>query len=426
MRLVVLFLLLLHTGVSPKAQRPYSVNENAGDFAFPLVLNAPSLPSSFRQVNTKLVILDFFGTWCGPCIRALPNLKAMQEKFKEELLILLIAGEDEQLLRNFISKQEGFNLAMVVDKESAISNKFHPPYYPYSLVIDKNGRVVAIPTQGAITETAIRGWIEGQGLSATPAAIKNESNDTASVMKTKEITAAPAEMKMTNPFIQLSQDFLYAAKTGDSTEAYLLQLKNIALSELVQLVDTDDEKKAFWINLYNAYTQVILKNNPDQYKKRGQFFGSRQMEIAGHRFSLDDIEHGILRRSKIKWSLGYLNKLFPGKTEKLLRVNKLDYRLHFALNCGAKSCPPIAFYRPEDINVQLDVAAKAYLGGEAQYDAANNSVLLPAIMGWFRHDFGGKKRMTGILQRQSVIPADKTPRIRFKKYDWTLYLQNYK
>jgi Protein of unknown function, DUF547 len=316
---------------------------------------------------------------------------------------------------------------MVVDKESAISNKFHPPYYPYSLVIDKNGRVVAIPSQGAITETAIRGWIDGQGPSATTtAAIKKESTDTGSVMKTKEITAAPAEMKMTNPFIQLSQDFLYAAKTGDSTAAYQLQLKKIALSELVQQVDTDDEKKAFWINLYNAYTQVILKNNPDQYQKRGQFFGSRQIEIAGHRFSLDDMEHGILRRSKIKWSLGHLNKLFPGKTEKLLRVNKLDYRLHFALNCGAKSCPPIAFYRPEDINLQLDLAAKAYLAGEAQYDAASNRVLLPAIMGWFRGDFGGKKKMTGILWRQGVVPAGKKTRIKFKKYDWTLYLQNYK
>ena len=77
--------------------------------------------------------------------------------------------------------------------------------------------------------------------------------------------------------------------------------------------------------------------------------------------SLDDIEHGILRRSKIKWSEGYFNKLFPSKFEKENRVNKVDYRIHFALNCGARSCPPIAFYDPEKLDKQLDVATMIYL-----------------------------------------------------------------
>lgn len=225
--------------------------------------------------------------------------------------------------------------------------------------------------------------------------------------------------------LQLSQDFMYAAKTGNETLHFITQLKNTNLDDLRATVKTDNDKKTFWINLYNAYTQVALKNNPEQYKKKGQFFGSKQIEIAGHLFSLDDIEHGLLRRSKIKWSLGHLNKLFPDRIEKQLRVDKLDYRLHFALNCGAKSCPPIAFYKAETIDKQLNLAAKAYLKSETEYDETGNNIKLPALMSWFRRDFGGKKKMTELLKHFSIIPADKNPIIKFNDYDWTLYLQNY-
>jgi len=124
--------------------------------------------------------------------------------------------------------------------------------------------------------------------------------------------------------------------------------------------------------------------------------------------------------------MGYFKKLFPGKIEKQLRVDRLDYRLHFALNCGAKSCPPIAFYKPENINQQLDLATKAYLRGEAEYNEATNTVKLPTLMSWFRRDFGGKKKMIQLLRQLSIVPADKNPKIKFKDYDWTLYLQNYK
>jgi hypothetical protein len=148
--------------------------------------------------------------------------------------------------------------------------------------------------------------------------------------------------------------------------------------------------------------------------------------VAGKTFSLDKIEHGILRKSKIKWSLGYLNKLFPGNTEKQLRVSKLDYRLHFALNCGAKSCPPIAFYNPENLNAQLDIAAKAYLSAEALYTKESNILQLPALVSWFRRDFGGKKKIVALLKQKNIIDAAVQPEIKFKKYDWSLYLDNFK
>ena len=407
-----------------QAQSGYVINDVTGDFPINKILNNPEVSSSFQNLKDRLLIVDFFGTWCVPCIRALPKLSALQRQFKDEIRILLVSDESAGKLEGFIKKQSVFTLPVVVDEQGIFTKLFQPPAYPYTVIVGKDGKVIAIPVSEDVNESNIAKWLSEQN--TNPVVIDKPTKVVMPSVPSGNDTMTSGIEKSNNKLVQLSQDFMYAAKTGDETAYFISQLKNISLDDLKSTIKTDDDKKAFWINLYNAYTQVSLKKNPDQYSKRSQFFGSKQIEIAGSKFSLDDIENGILRRSKIKWSLGYLNKLFPGKTEKQLRVEKLDYRLHFALNCGAKSCPPIAFYKPETIDQQLDIATKVYLRGEAEYDEAGNTVKLPALMNWFRRDFGGKRKMIELLRQLTIVPADRNPKIKFKEYDWTLYLQNYK
>jgi len=400
-----------------QAQQVARVGTGVEDFPVKKILNYSSPSSTFSRFNSKLLIVDFFGTWCVPCIKALPHLTTLQATYKDKINVLLVSEETEVQLERFIKKRDAFTLPVVVDEEKKFISLFQPPSYPYTVVIGRNNKILAFPTQDELTVENMDKWLKEQD--AGGGKIINESNPALSPA-TSTITPSA------NKLVQLSQDFMYAAKTGDETAAFVTRLQQLSLDDLKEQLKSDDEKKAFWINLYNTYTQVSLKKNPGQYKSRGRFFGSKQIDIAGKKFSLDDIEHGILRKSKIKWSLGHLNKLFPGKTEKALRVNKLDYRLHFALNCGAKSCPPIAFYKSENINQQLDLAMNAYLKSEVEYDKNSNTVKLPAIMNWFRRDFGGKRKMIRLLEQLSIIPTGKAPKITFKKYDWTLYLQNYK
>lgn len=403
-----------------KAQPGLAVNDITPDFSINKIINSPVDSARFTILRDKLVVIDFFGTWCVPCVKAIPHLSALQEKYKNEINIILVSDEAESKLESFIKKQDNFKLPVVVDEPGIFTKLFQPPAYPYTVIVAKNGRVLAIPSQEEMTEANINKWLSLQHSTNELPVIINKTIIPV-ISSANEIKIGVVE-KSTNKWVQLSQDFVYAAKTGDATEVYSNQLKEMGMEELTQSLQTDDEKKAFWINLYNAYTQESLRKDPGQYKERGQFFKNKQISIAGKQFSLDDIEHGILRRSKIKWSLGYLNKLFPNKTEKNLRVQQLDYRLHFALNCGAKSCPPIAYYRSESIGQQLSIATKTYLKGEVEYDENKNTVKLPALMSWFRRDFGGKKKMITLLKTLSIVPENKSPRIVFKDYDWTLYL----
>jgi len=394
------------------AQTPYKIGDKVNEFDFKKILNYTAPSSSLNNLKGKLTVIDFFGTWCVPCVKALPNLSRLQNEFKNSIRFFLVSNETEERLSKFISLRNPFAFPVVVDDENKFTGLFQPPSYPYTIVLDSSGTVIAVTDAASLTVPLLSKWLTNK----TP--VKKDTTVTIA-------TTMPVNLHSSNALVALSQQFIYAAKTGDSTTNLEKVLKNISYDVLKNSVASDEEKKAFWINIYNGYTQVLLKKNPDQYKSRNKFFKRKQIDIAGKNFSLDDIEHGILRRSKVKWSLGYFNKLFTNKTERDLRVDKLDYRIHFTLNCGAKSCPPIAFYNPENLTPQMDLATKAYLTGEAEYDKEKNKLYLSALMSWFRRDFGGKKKMKVLLKKLNLIPADSNPTIHFKKYDWNLFLNHY-
>jgi hypothetical protein len=328
--------------------------------------------------------------------------------------VVLVSNETEAQLTNFIKKRESFLFPVVVDEANELNNLFSPPALPYTVILNGEGRIVAITEAEQITETSIQKWMSE----------KQTINQEVQTKPSTSNTGMLSNNKSSNNAVQLSQNFIYAAKTGNGAEEFVSQLRRLNYNDLLGL-NTDNLKKAFWINVYNGYNQLLLRNNPELYKDRKSFFTRKRLEVAGMLLSFDDIEHGFLRRSKIKWSLGHVNKLFPSKKEKELRVNEVDYRVHFALNCGAKSCPPIAFYNDNTLDAQLELATKAYLSGEAEFDDEKNEIHLPKLMSWFRADFGGKKGMMKILKKHNIIPADANPKIRFKEYDWTLNLNNY-
>ena len=228
-------------------------------------------------------------------------------------------------------------------------------------------------------------------------------------------------------YIRISQKLIESLKSKEiNTKEYLDIIANANEGELIKQLRTDDLKKTFFINVYNGFTNYSLKKNPAQYKNRGEFFKSEQFTIAGNKVSLDLIEHGFLRKSSIKLSMGKLSKIFPPTIEKKYRVDKIDYRIHFALNCGAKSCPPVSAYDPKNINEQLDKSTKSYLLTDAKYDKTKNILFVPSLMSWFRGDFGDKKGILKICSDLKIIPKEAHPKLEYNDYDWTLYLENFK
>jgi hypothetical protein len=95
----------------------------------------------------------------------------------------------------------------------------------------------------------------------------------------------------------------------------------------------------------------------------------------------------------------------------------MDPRIHFALNCGAKSCPPIRFYDPEEVNQQLDMATRSFLSQEVTYDESAQTVRTTPLFSLFRGDFGGKKGILKFLHRYDLIPHTDA-KLKFTRYNW--------
>ena len=84
-------------------------------------------------------------------------------------------------------------------------------------------------------------------------------------------------------------------------------------------------------------------------------------DIGGQCFSLNDIENGILRGNKGSMATLYMTPFGKGDPRIVHALPEAEPKIHFALNCGAKSCPPIKTFKPDGIDAQLKTATESYL-----------------------------------------------------------------
>lgn len=235
-----------------------------------------------------------------------------------------------------------------------------------------------------------------------------------------------------------------------SPDGNAVDYEGIALSEAwglycrhtleLQRVDvgglTREEKLAFFINTYNALVihAYVEFGPPKRMWQRLAFFRSVSYVIGGQVYSLNDIEHGILRaNSPPPW--GHRNQF--GRNDPRLQycLAECDPRIHFALVCGAKGCPSIRTYAPDKVDEQLDEATRAYFEGEdaISVDKAKRLIRLSKLLSWYGADFGASPK-DRVLWVADYAPADKAEALRevadsgnnnkfklaFLPYDWSV------
>ncbi|KAK3580926.1 hypothetical protein CHS0354_008218 [Potamilus streckersoni] len=153
---------------------------------------------------------------------------------------------------------------------------------------------------------------------------------------------------------------------------------------------SEQEKKAFFINIYNALTihgLVEQDELPSSVLQIQQFWKKTGYKIGGYIFSLDDMEHGVLRgnRSHPASTLPHFENNDPRLK---FIVKQLDPRIHFALVCGAKSCPAINVYTADNLDMALDAATRSFCAQEISISLEGDEIWLSKIFQWYQKDFG--------------------------------------
>jgi hypothetical protein len=203
------------------------------------------------------------------------------------------------------------------------------------------------------------------------------------------------------------------AKDAAALQALRSQLGRVNVAAL-----TPKQQLAYWINVYNVNTvATIVENYPTESIRdlstdpiiRLNVFKKERVPVGGAKLSLNDVENDRIRE-------GFK-----------------DPRIHFAINCAAKSCPAIRMeaFTGEKLDAQLDEQARAFLNGphgaRFQRDGDTLVITTTKIIDWFSDDFekwGGGK--TAFIRR--YVPADKQRMIdqakeielEFDDYDWKL------
>lgn len=216
---------------------------------------------------------------------------------------------------------------------------------------------------------------------------------------------------------ELASEFLGAVRRGAETVDLRSALAGLPESAIADL--DASAAKAFWLNTYNAYAQYHLARKPELYESKRRFFGGKRLRVAGTQLSLDDVEHGILRASTSKYGLGHLPRPFPSGFERAHRLPTVDPRIHFALNCGAESCPFVRAYSAERVDEELGWATGGFLEFNSFRD--DDGVLwLSRLFLYYRGDFGGRAGIYDFLERYGVVDPGERPTVRYREYDWTL------
>lgn len=207
-----------------------------------------------------------------------------------------------------------------------------------------------------------------------------------------------------------------------------IQLQRVELLSLSR-----EEKLAFFINIYNALVihGFLRLGAPTNMWQRYKFFNYVSYLIGGEVFTLQDIENGVLRGNRK--GIAQLRRPFSKTDPRLqMALPEVEPLIHFALNCGAKGCPPIKTYTPQDIDSQLRTAAEAFLENDdaCVVDSGKREVRLSQIFKWYKADFGGtdEKLLNWVLEHmgespkrsslQDVLSAGKT-KVSYLPYDWT-------
>ncbi|VFQ45919.1 DUF547 domain-containing protein [Desulfoluna butyratoxydans] len=200
-------------------------------------------------------------------------------------------------------------------------------------------------------------------------------------------------------------DYDGLADEEDKLDAYLAPAASYSAEGLSR-----EEAMAFWINMYNAWTlKLILTKYPEieSIKDLGSVFSSpwkkEFVKIGGKTLTLNEIEHAILRE---KYQ---------------------DPRIHFAVNCASRSCPPLLAeaYLGDTLDAQLDAATIDFINNSANTRVEGNRLVVSRIFKWYKEDFGDDiaayigRYAEGPL-KAAMAQAQGDLKVSFMAYDWSL------
>jgi uncharacterized protein (TIGR03435 family) len=118
-----------------------------------------------KSLGGKIVILEFWATWCGPCVAAIPHLNELAEQFTDKpVQFVAVTAEPETTVKAFIQKRP-IKAWLALDTDKAMNKAYGVVGIPHAVIIDKKGRIVAVTHPTVLTSQLIEDLLAGKKVS---------------------------------------------------------------------------------------------------------------------------------------------------------------------------------------------------------------------------------------------------------------------
>lgn len=138
---------------SNQAMAQIKNGEMLPNIQFTKLLNAAKPEINLNQLKGKIVWLEFWATWCGSCLSAMPHLKALQKTYGDKLQIINISDESEKRISAYL-KSKPSNLWFAIDTSGSIAKMFPHQLLPHSILISQDGELLS-STRPELISTSI-------------------------------------------------------------------------------------------------------------------------------------------------------------------------------------------------------------------------------------------------------------------------------
>ena len=190
----------------------------------------------------------------------------------------------------------------------------------------------------------------------------------------------------------------------------------------------ENRRKAFLLNLYNLLVPVFFAvyGIAGSSLERLDYFDSLYVDVGGLLYSLNQIESGLLRGNRK--APYHLSAPFPSGSPSLAFVLRPDPRIHFALNCGSKSCPPVKVFSEASLEEELDLVAAAFVESADGVHVTASTATVSQIFKWYLVDFGGSeaalltflaKRVRKGSAKHKHLTGGTKLKVEYLAYDWS-------
>lgn len=143
--------------------------QQAPDLQVSRWLQAPAgFTGQWSELRGKVAVLEFWATWCAPCIRAIPHLNQLADEFRGKgVVFLAVTDDDADRLRPFLAKQP-VDAIIGIDPERKNWGTFAVPSIPHTVLIGKDGQIVGSTFPENITDGILREVLAGKSPALPP------------------------------------------------------------------------------------------------------------------------------------------------------------------------------------------------------------------------------------------------------------------